>query len=383
MLNIILLGLVSLLTDIGSEMIYPLLPSLFISLGLSAATLGFVEGVAESTASLTKAWFGRYSDRIKKRKSFALAGYFVSGLGKLLLPFAAGQSMVFGGRALDRFGKGIRTAPRDALLAENAKDGKTGAAFGLHRALDTLGAVIGVLGAWIILARRPEALNAVFIYALIPTALALAILAFVKEKRSVQAVQKEHAKINFLASWRVLPKNLKIFFAASAIFALGNSSNLFLILKSINIGFAPASALLLYLTYNLSHALVSYPAGRLSDKFGRKTVLLSGYLLYGIVYLLFAAVDIKAAYFLLFIIYGFYAGIAEGVEKALVSDSAPSEQKGALLGMHAALVGAMLFPASLLAGALWQYAGSSSPFFFSSLTSFIAIVIFVKFYSDQ
>ncbi|NTU98816.1 MFS transporter [Candidatus Falkowbacteria bacterium] len=372
--NIIALGLVSFLTDLGSEVIYPILPFFFTSLGVSVSLIGLIEGLAESTASLTKLHFGLFSDKIKKRKVFALAGYTLSSIGKALLPLAAGPVLLFGGRFLDRFGKGIRTAPRDALLAESAQEGKTGAAFGLHRSLDTLGAVGGVLMAWFLLKNNVELRN-IFFIALIPSFLGIFALWLVKENKK-ELSDKPARKLRF--AWNELPTQLKVFFAASAIFALGNSSNIFLILKAMNIGFAASGAILLYLAYNASHAILSYPAGIWSDKIGRKNVLLIGYLLYGLIYLVFAFTKSPTIYPFLFIIYGFYGGLTEGVEKALVADNSNPEQKATFQGMHALIVGTLLLPASLLAGWLWQHVSPSAPFYLSSLTSFIAIIILAK-----
>ena len=377
--NIIILGIVSLLADISSEMVYPLIPYFLVYvLGTNIYFLGIIEGIAESTASLLKVFFGIFSDRIKKRKIFAIFGYGASSAGKLLLALAASWPSVLASRFVDRLGKGIRTAPRDALISESAAAGKRGAAFGLHRAMDTAGAVVGTGLAFLILLKFSDNIRGVFYLALIPAVLSILAMVFVRENKRAD---KEEAKNSFKSyfSLKQYPRQLKIFLLISFVFTIGNSSNLFLILKAMDIGFLPLYALLLYITYNISHSLSSYPAAKLSDKIGRKKILAIGYFLFGIIYLGFAFVSIKAAYWAFFLIYGLYSGLTEGVEKAFVADNSPKNLKATALGMHAAVAGATLLPASVLAGLLWQFAGSAAPFYFSGLTGFISAILILKY----
>ncbi len=377
--NIVILGFVSLLADVSSEMIYPLLPYFLIYvLGSGIYAIGIIEGIAESTASLLKIFFGIYSDRVKKRKFFAFWGYLFSFLGKIFLVLASSWGGVLFSRFVDRIGKGIRTAPRDALIVESSEQDKRGASFGLHRALDTLGAVLGVGIAFVVLKYFSNSIRNVFLLALIPAILSALLVLTVKEKNKEKTSAKE--KINFKEyfDFQKYPKNLKIFLLISFIFTIGNSSNLFLILKAIDIGFAPIYALLLYMTYNITHSLFSYPAAKLSDKIGRKKILILAYFLFGSVYLGFSFINLKTVYWFLFLLYGIYGGLSEGVEKAFVSDYAPKNLKATVLGAHATIVGITLLPASILAGFLWKYFGSNTPFFFSSLTAFLSIILLIK-----
>ena len=377
--NIIILGIVSLLADISSEMVYPLIPYFLVYvLGTNIYFLGIIEGIAESTASLLKVFFGVFSDRIQKRKIFAIFGYGVSSAGKLLLAMAASWPMVLSSRFVDRTGKGIRTAPRDALISESAAAGKRGAAFGLHRAMDTAGAVIGAGLAFLVLLKFSDNIRGVFYLALIPAILSVIAMVFIREGKKAD---KKEAKVSIKSyfSLKQYPRQLKIFLLISFIFTIGNSSNLFLILKAMDIGFLPIYALLLYMIYSVSHSLSSYPAAKLSDRIGRKAILAIGYFLFGIIYLGFAFIGVKAAYWALFLVYGLYSGLTEGVEKAFVADNSPENLKATALGMHATVAGITLLPASVLAGLLWQFAGPSAPFYFSGLTGFISTILILKY----
>lgn len=364
MFNIILLGITSFLTDISSEMVYPILPIYLVTrLGAGPAILGLIEGIAESLASLLKVFSGYFSDKIKLRKPFTILGYASSTVGKFLLYISTTWMYVLAGRVVDRFGKGIRTAPRDALIADSAKDNKRGAAFGLHRAMDTLGASLGVLLAYILITRYKGDFKNIFFFSLIPALLGVAFLFFVKEKRS--QIQGSYRKIQF--KWRALDKKLKLFLIFTFIFTLGNSSNQFLLLRAKNLGSPLQKIILFYLVYNLIYALVSYPAARLSDWIGRKKLLALGYLFYGLVYLGFAVNTSLNMFWFLFGVYGLYIGFTEGVEKALVADISPLDLRATTIGLHATLVGIGLLPASLAAGVLWKFWGAAAPFYFGGV----------------
>ena len=363
MLNIILLGATSLFTDIASEMVYPLVPFfLTVTLGASPAILGVIEGVAESVASLLKVFSGYLSDRLRNRKGLTIAGYGSSAVGKLLLVLASGPLMVFGGRVVDRIGKGIRTAPRDALVADSSGDGRHGAAFGLHRALDTFGAVIGVALAYYFFTRFTGDYTLVFLWSLLPAAIGVALLFLVRESKPGAA----EARLPSLR-WRALPRKLQLFLLVTLLFTLGNSSNTFLLLRAKSLGFTPATAILLYLVYNVVYCFVSYPAGKLSDRIGRKRLLVAGYAFYGLVYLGFGLLQgpqHAGVVWSLFALYGLYIGFTEGVEKALVADLAPVRLRATAIGLHATIVGIGLFPASLVAGQLWDHVGPAAAFYF-------------------
>lgn len=363
MFNIILLGITSLLTDISSEMVYPILPVYLVTkLGASPAILGLIEGIAESLASLTKVFSGYFSDKKTSRRPFVIMGYFGSSIGKLFLYISSGWGQVLFARIADRFGKGIRTAPRDALIADSAQPGKRGAAFGLHRAMDTIGAAAGVLAAYLLITRYKGDFKNIFLLSLIPALAGVLFLFFVKEKKTKNENTGEKLRFN----WRALDKRLKVFLILSFLFTLGNSSNQFLLLRAGNLGCPLPEVILLYLVYNISYALFSYPAARLSDKIGRKKILVAGYLFYGLVYLGFALNKSIGNFWLLFGVYGLYIGFTEGVEKALVADIAPGGLRATAIGLHAAIVGIGLLPASLFAGMLWKFLGPAAPFYFGS-----------------
>jgi MFS family permease len=369
MVNIILLGITSLLTDISSEMVYPILPIYLVSqLGVGPAVLGLIEGIAESLASLLKVFSGYFSDRIKRRLPFTILGYVSSTLGKFLLYISTSWLYVLAGRVIDRFGKGLRTAPRDALIAENAKDNKKGAAFGLHRAMDTLGASCGVLLAYFFITRYKSDFKNIFLFSLIPAFLGIIFLFLVRERRTPVRSSGEHLQFR----WQALDKRLKFFLIFTFIFTLGNSSNQFLLLRAKNLGSSLPRVILFYLVYNLVYGLVSYPASRLSDRIGRKKLLVLGYLFYGLVYLGFALNESLNIFWFLFGVYGLYMGLTEGVEKALIADIAPVNLRATVIGLHATLVGIGLLPASLFAGLLWKFVGAAAPFYFGGLMGIVS-----------
>ena len=372
MSNIIVLGLTSLLTDISTEMVYPLLPFFLTStLGAGPATLGLIEGIAESLASLLKVVSGRFSDKLRARKPFAILGYASSTTGKVLLALSTSWGMVLGGRAIDRLGKGIRTAPRDALIADSIEPRKRGFAFGLHRSMDTLGAAIGVLLAYAFLFYLDSDYRSVFLWSLLPAALGVLLLFAIRES----AHEKKETPSIPRFQWKTLPGRLQGFLAIVFLFSLGNSSNAFLLLRAHEIGFSPANVILLYLAYNCSYALLSLPAGRLSDRIGRKTLLVTGYLVYGAVYLTIAFATPSSPDWILwsvFVAYGLYSALTEGIERALITDLAPGGQRASALGLHATLVGLGLLPASLIAGSLWDLAGPAAPFFVGAGMSILA-----------
>ena len=370
MLNIILLGITSLLTDISTEMVYPILPIYLVTrLGAGPAILGLIEGIAESLASLLKVFSGYFSDKIKSRKPFTILGYASSTLGKYFLYISTSWLYILFGRVIDRFGKGIRTAPRDALIADSAKEGRRGAAFGLHRAMDTLGATVGVALAYFLVTHFKSNLKNIFLFSLIPAFLGILFLFLVKEKNKAK---EEAQKLQF--KWRDLDKRLKLFLIFTFIFTLGNSSNQFLLLRAKNLGSPLHRVILFYLVYNIIYSLVAYPATRLSDRWGRKRLLVLGYLIYGLVYLGFAVNKSLSTFWFLFGIYGLYAGFTEGTEKALIADIAPVNLRATTIGLHATLVGIGLLPASLFAGMLWKFFGGATPFYFGGIMGILASV---------
>lgn len=390
MFNVIILGIASLLTDLSSEMVYPLLPLYLTSarIGASPAIVGLIEGLAESTASLIRVFSGYWSDRVQQRKPLTIAGYTASTIGKVFLYLSTSWPLVLVARLTDRFGKGIRTAPRDALIADSADPRRRGSAFGLHRALDTAGASLGVIAAYIFFISLHDDYSAVFLISIIPAAAGVLVLFFVREKlaRPSPAAVPAGGDGNQSASrssspwwyhlgerWNALDRRLKLFLAIVFIFALGNSSNQFLLLRAKNLGFTDATVILMYLVYNVVYGISSWPAGRLSDRVGRKSLLVLGYLTYGIVYFGFALAS-PLQLWGLFATYGLYIAFTEGVEKALVADIAPHDLRATLIGLHATFVGVGLLPASLFAGFLWDTLGPQSTFYFGGAMGVLAAI---------
>jgi len=373
-MNIIILGLTSLLTDISTEMVYPLLPTFLTqTLGASPAILGLIEGIAESVASLLRVFSGYISDRLGRRKPLAIAGYAASTLGKVFLVVAQAWPTVLAGRFVDRFGKGVRTAPRDALIADSADPARRGRAYGLHRAMDSLGATLGVIAAIVLLRSGAANVRAIFLWSLIPAALGVVVLFFARDVRS----HRVGTQVPVLR-WSLLPAKLRAYLLVVFLFTLGNSSNQFLLLRAQNLGVATAAVLVLYLVFNVTYAAVAYPAGRLSDWMGRRRLLVAGYALYGLVYLAFGLASSPGSLWVLFPVYGLYMGVSDGVEKALVADLAPTPIRATAIGLHATLVGIGLLPASLLAGWMWTSFGPAMPFYFGGvLGCAAALAVFV------
>jgi len=386
MFNVIITGITSFLTDMATEMVYPLIPLYLSALGAPPAVLGVIEGFAESTASILKVFSGRLSDKLRRRKPLAIIGYSGSMLGRLLLYLSNAWGLVFAGRMVDRIGKGIRVAPRDALIADCTPEGKRGTAYGLHRAMDTLGAAAGVAVAiWLVstlgrdLARSDY--QRIFLVSLIPAGLGVASLFLVREPSCAHAV-RQLPRLSF----RGLPTKLRWFLIVVTLFALGNSSNQFLVLRARNLGMSVVAVLAAYLLYNVVYGVLSFPFGRLSDRVGRKRLLVAGYTFYGLVYVGFAAVSpfgIRTSSFVippqtvvwvLFALYGVFSALNEGLEKALVADIAPEDQRGTFVGLHSTLTGVGLLPASLLAGALWSFFGPSAPFWFGGALGLLAAI---------
>lgn len=374
MFNVIVTGITSFLTDMATEMVYPLIPLYLSALGAPPAVLGVIEGFAESTASILKVFSGRVSDKLRRRKPLAIIGYSGSMFGRLLLYLSNAWGLVFAGRMVDRIGKGIRVAPRDALIADCTPEGRRGTAFGLHRAMDTLGAAAGVaIAIWLVSTLGHDLTRSdyqrIFLVSLIPAALGVAALFLVREPGCVHPV-RQLPRLSF----RGLPTKLKWFLFVVTLFALGNSSNQFLVLRARNLGISVVAVLAAYLLYNLVYGVLSFPFGRLSDRVGRKRLLVAGYVFYGLVYIGFALTRRPEFVWPLFALYGVYSALNEGLEKALVADIAPGEHRATFIGLHSTLTGVGLLPASLLAGALWSLWGPSAPFWFGGALGLLAAV---------
>jgi len=355
-----LIGLISLVNDSASEMLYPLIPLYLASVLMSGPrVLGFIEGVAEATASLLKLFSGVVVDRTRRGKPWIVFGYALAGLGRPLIAFVGSWPWLFVIRFSDRVGKGLRTAPRDALLAASAGPERRGLAFGVHRAMDNAGAVIGPVLAAALLGTG-LALRDVFLWSFVPGLLCLALS---------QAIREPAQPLPRLArrtAWRLgeLPSVLRRYLAVVALFTLGNSSNMFLLLRARELGLTEAQVPLLWAGVSAVAMLLSTPLSGLSDRYGRKRFLVGGYLAYAGVYLALARLQTDGAAMLaLYALYGVFLGATEGVEKAMVADLAPAEGSGAAFGWFNLVAGIMLLPASLLFG--WLYQSVSAAFAFS------------------
>lgn len=373
--QVIFLGLVSFFTDFASEMLYPVTPIFLTSvLGASMVTVGIIEGIAEVTAGLLKGYFGVLSDKLGKRSIFVLAGYGLSGLVKSIPGIFPNIPVVVASRILDRVGKGIRTSPRDALLAANAKE-NTGAVFGFHRSMDTFGAVAGPLVAIGVLTLLPGDFRTVYLLAFLPSLFAFFFTLKVHDKQSAPGPTKKNL---IKQLWKISPREYKLLVLVMSIFSFVNSSDVFLILKSKEITGSDTSAILGYVFYNLVYAFLAYPIGILSDKIGKKNVFVIGLFSFSAVYLGFALNGDFIYTLALFILYGVYSAASEGVTRAWVSDLIPEEYRGSAIGLLNFLTSIFIMAGSVLAGYLWDEFGAKVPFLISALTGFImAILIFI------
>lgn len=374
--NVFFMGWVSFFTDISSEMIAAVLP-LFLEnvIGASKTTIGIIEGIAESTASLLKVLSGWLSDLFKSRKPLAVGGYSLSTVAKGFLPFAASAFAVFAFRFFDRVGKGIRSAPVDALIADSTPAHMRGKAFGFHKAMDTAGAVIGPLIAFLVLALiAGDGYRTLFWIALLPALISILILIFfVHEKQ--KAAPPSSPPLPF--SFRGFHAGFFLLMGIVLIFTLGTPSSAFLLLRAENVGIPLVLIPLTYLLFNVVFALTAFPAGAFSDKIGRSRMILGGYLVFSLAYFGLATVKSPWMAVLLFALYGVYMGMTEGVIKAFVADLVPAESRGTAYGIYHTATGITLLPASVIAGVLWQKVSPSAPFYFGFATSLLAAVLLI------
>ena len=373
--NVIFIGLVSFFADLSTEMVYPLIPMYLTTVfGATPALVGVIEGIAESLASLLKVFSGYATDKYRKKKPIAFFGYSTGLVYKLALIFASTWVGVLAARVIDRFGKGIRTAPRDVLVSESSDSKKLGHSFGLHKALDMAGSAAGILLAFFIMktGNGEFAYKRIFLLSAIPTLAALFMFIFIKETHKPR---ESKTPLNVLGSLRNLDSRLKLYLVVVFIFTLGNSSNTFLLLRAQNMGFDSATVVLLYFLYNIVSSLLSIPLGKVSDRVGRKWVLVAGYVTFAIVYSCFAWAGGKAVIVAAFALYGVFTAMTAGVERAFIAEIAPRELKGTMLGLHSTIVGIALLPASVIAGFLWNIFGPVVPFALGAFLSLAAALI--------
>jgi MFS family permease len=385
--NVTAIGLVSLLNDASSEIIYPLLPVfLTVGLGASARALGMIEGLAESMASLLKLFAGYFSDRVGKRKWFVVGGYALASLTRPFLGFAGNWQQVLAIRLTDRVGKGVRTAPRDAMIADAVTIEQRGIAFGFHRAMDHAGAVIGPIVGYVLvmlLVANSEVPTArefvtIFLVASVPAILAVLVAIFFMRESQVPKVEKTTPP---KLSLRGFDSNFKKFLLILALFTLSNSSDGFLILRAQETGVSIALIPLLWAAHHATKVLSSLFGGDLSDRLGRKRLIVSGWVLYAAVYAGFAFVTQEVSVWILFLVYGIYFGLVEGAEKALVADLVRPEQRGTAYGLYNLAFGITVFPASLLMGMIWDWKGPATAFLISAAlgaTAAAMLLLFVR-----
>ncbi|MEH7095010.1 MFS transporter [Neobacillus vireti] len=373
---IFVLGMVSFFTDLSSQMIVPILPLYLTSvLHVQVGTVGMIEGIAESTASILKFFSGWISDRFCKRKWLMVGGY---GLSNLIKPFFAlsstwGQVLFI--RFADRFGKGIRTSPRDAILADTTTKEERGKAFGFRRSMDTLGAALGPFVTYLILTQWNGSYQAVFWISAIPGLMAtLLLIFFLKEKRNPLKTPgnvKGLPKISF----KGLSPRFVWFTLITFLFTIGNFSDAFLILRAKDVGMTAAYIPLTYFAYNIITSIFSTPFGIISDRIGRRPVLITGYIMFALIYLGFGLVHTVMGIWVLFFVYGLYYATTEGIQKAYVADIVPEGQRGMAMGTFNALTGIAALPASVMAGFLWQSFGAFTAFGVSSLLAIISAIL--------
>lgn len=362
--NVVILGFVSLLNDGASEMIYPLLPVFLTAvLGAGPAALGIIEGIAETTASLLKLYSGYWSDRVKKRKGWIVSGYAISNVIRPLIAFSTSWIHVLVLRFSDRVGKGLRTSPRDAIIADSTPVESRGLAYGFHRAMDHSGAIVGPLAATALLLVYHDDLKTIFLLSVIPGILAVSLLLFgLKEKQAEAPLGASKTAFNFRAAWNEMSPGFKKYLVIILVFTLGNSTDAFLLLRAQQLG-VPVSLLpTIWVVLHIVKMGFSVPGGLLSDRIGRKKVIVAGWVVYALVYAAFGAATLTWHAWALFALYGIYFGLTEGVEKALVADFAPAHLRGSAFGLYHLIVGLGALPASLIFGFVWQKLGSVAAF---------------------
>ncbi|MBI5455067.1 MAG: MFS transporter [Deltaproteobacteria bacterium] len=372
--NVFFTGLVSLFMDISSEMVYPLVP-LFLTgvLGTTKTTVGIIEGIAEATASILKVFSGWLSDKLGKRKFLMTIGYGVSAASRPLLASSSTWFQVLTARFIDRVGKGVRTSPRDAIIADSTEKERLGLAYGFHRSMDTIGAVIGPGIAFALLFLSKDNLRLVFYASTIPGVIAvIIIILFIKEKKKTREEVREAPRLSISSFNGPFRRYLVVI----AVFSLGNFADAFLVLQAENAGISRELIPVVYVLFNIVYALSSAPLGALADRIGVKNMILGSFLLYSLIYLAVAFSTSAIHIWILFPVYGIYKGMTEGTQKAYLAILAPKEQRATAFGVYHTVAGVMLLPASIIAGYLWDNIGPYATFLFGSAMSFGAAVYF-------
>ncbi len=372
--NIIFTGITSFLTDTSVKMVYSVMPMFLMSIGASKTSLALIEGIAESTASLVKALSGFWSDRIGKNKPFMLIGYGLSALIIPLYTFAVSPIQVLYLRFIERFGKGIRTAPRDSLIAGSVTNGETGKSFGLQKAMDNSGAIVGPLAAFVLLIFFPENYRLIFLLAGIPAVLSILVIIL-----GIKEAKKDQESLFKKFHFKDFPAKFYLFLVIVFVFTLGNSTDALLMVKANEVGVKVAFIPLVYMITSVVAVLLAIPVGSLSDRIGKEKIMIAGYLIYAIVYYGFGVTSHVGAIVALFAMYGLYSAATDGIQKAFISDITDKNRQGTGLGIYNALIGITLLPASLIAGILYDKVNSRVPFYFGAATALLSAVMMIFF----
>ena len=372
-----LLSLVSLFADMASEMLYPVVPVYLKEIGFSVFLIGVLEGVAEFTAGISKGYFGKQSDVRGVRLPFVKWGYFLSSLSKPMMGFFTWPLWIFFSRTVDRLGKGLRTAPRDALLSQNATPQTKGRVFAFHRSLDTMGAVIGPVLALVYLHFFPERYRPLFFYAFFPGLLSVLLLFFLREKKTMTATVRGENFFSFLRYWNIAAPAYKRLVVGLLLFALINSSDVFLLLKTKELTGSDTVTITAYIFYNLVYAAASYPLGALADAWGFKKVFVTGLVLFAVVYGFFGTATVTLILFTAFFIYGIYAAATESIAKAWITNIAHGTATATAIGFYTSCQSLCSLLASALAGLLWSSISSNAAFLFSAITAALLAIYFL------
>ncbi len=371
--TVILLGLVSFFNDTASEMVVPLIPVWLLALGQGPVALGIIEGSAEAVSSLFKLWSGRRSDRLKRRKGFAVAGYALSNLLRPLIGLSAYWEVVLGLRAGDRIGKGLRTAPRDAMLADAAPADVAAYAYGFHRAMDNLGAVLGALSAAFMLSRFQSAISEVLLASAVPGAIAVLLMIFAV--REAPPIRDRSAEPIEARPWRHLPASLKRYLLVLAVFATARASEIFIVLRARLAGMDLVMILVLWAVFNGAKAVTAGSGGRLADRVGNRSVLLASWIAHAAAFALIGFTQGRALWIGV-VCYGLCAGFGEGAERARVRELAVDQERGAAFGWYHLVAGFAALLGGLLFGGVWHFIGARSAFALSALLMGVAAILF-------
>jgi MFS family permease len=375
--TVLILSLVSLFADVASEMLYPVIPVYLKQIGFSVLLIGILEGVANFTAGLSKGYFGKLSDEKGLRLPFVKLGYFFSAISKPMMAFFIYPLWIFFARTIDRLGKGLRTAARDALLSQNATKETKARVFGFHRGMDTLGAAIGPTLALLFLIFYPGQYKTIFVIAFIPGLISVALIFLLKEKRQPASTLGKGNFFSFFKYWKIASSDYKQLVVGLLFLALFNSSDLFLILKTKQVTGSDTITIEAYILYNVVFALASYPLGAIADKIGIKKVFFGGVVLFALVYFLFGITNSVTVIFSAFFIYGIYAAATEGITKAWITNMAHTTNTATAIGFYSSCESICTLLASVIAGAIWDNFGSSVTFFTTSATAILVIVYFI------